>query len=134
MNLLTNKLKYTQREITNLKTAHKRGLGLLKVYRERLLYSDTAIPNYYQGNATLTVDFDQSFGAYPFAYVEGRIDGERDTSYEGWYSANMKQMRYTNNGHRAIFTGDIWYYGGSYFDRLYVYSTAPIISISIVQS
>lgn len=133
-NLLVNKIKNAKRELTALKTAHNRGLGLVKVYRSILRYVDTSIPNNYYGDAVVTVDFDNSFGAYPFTYIEGRIDGVRSTVYKGWYSADMQQVRYSNNGYRAVFYGKIWYSSGTYFNRLYVYSTSPIISISIAQA
>ena len=34
VNLLSQKLKAAKKEITDLKTAHKRGFGNLKIYRE----------------------------------------------------------------------------------------------------
>jgi hypothetical protein len=134
MSLLVDRLKYAKLELTALKTAHKRGLGLLKVDKTLLKYSDTSINDGYSGNAVLTVDFDESFGAYPFTYVEGRIDGERYTYESGYCSADMKQVRYTNNGYRVIFKGHIWYEAGTYFDRLFIYSTSPVKSVTLAKA
>lgn len=65
--LLVQRLKAAKRELTALKTAHRRGLGLLKVYDKIVSLEIPQDPSYYY-----YVEFDITFaqGSSPYPFIE----------------------------------------------------------------
>lgn len=123
-NMLVDRLKAAKRELTALKTAHKRGLGNLRVYTHKY-----EIP--YSGhesglwNLVITVSFETSFTAYPFVYILSTR-----SSGSGFFAALLIQatMEYINSGYGARI--------GTVFDKqstdnsFTVISTSPVTSVS----
>lgn len=92
--LLVQRLKAAKRELTALKTAHRRGLGLLKIYAE-----DAEIEEQQTGlwNIIITITFATNSTPYPFAYIEPQRaeDGSNPNllDYDGWeYADNGKKF------------------------------------------
>lgn len=118
MNLLVDRLKYAKRELTALKTAHKRGLGNLKVYTQEVTIT-------HPGGSqllNLVVNFDNTTVAYPFV----RVIGSMNSSYT--YNLNVLGAGYTNNGKTYKMTGTFILNTG--MNKIYVESTLPASSIS----
>lgn len=129
MNTLAQRLKFAKRELTNLKTAHQRGFGLLKIYATEYKFSDIPglSPNFYD-NATTTINFSKDFAPYPFAYIKGPIDiTESDFVF---LSVNVEQIEYKNNGYTVVFKGEAVYSSAYHLDKMILYSTSPPISVS----
>jgi hypothetical protein len=120
MNLLTARLKSAKRELTNLKTAHGRGLGLLKIYTRSV---NLSAPTGEGAFFWLSIDVTFSVSPYPFAQkyiVTDTLDGNN-------FYVN-DEFNYSNNGWGAEFrTGVAKQTAPS---RVTVYSTSPITSIS----
>lgn len=128
--LLVQRLKAAKRELTALKTAHKRGLGLLRIYRTQYLFSD--IPGISDqeiySSVKTTITFSTTFEPYPFAYLVGML---RESSQSVLLSVETRQVEYSNNGYTITFTGSIAiYYSDLGLDRMFLYSTSPPTSIS----
>lgn len=122
--LLTARLKAAKRELTALKTAHQRGLGLLRIYRE------TVIPDNQDGiyDAAVTVTFVEGSAPYPFVTVVGYYDTQNlyDSSFA------VDELEYQNNGMTAIFSGELTVDSSGVWPKKFdVLSTAPIQSITI---
>jgi hypothetical protein len=133
VDLLSQRLKAAKRELTNLKTAHKRGLGTLKVYRTEHYFADDGItpPNSYRGK--LRIKFSQDFTPYPFFYVYPTASGD-DPWYYPWYytteSIKIIGMHFEDGGYTAVVDGDIWYSRTSLYQKVVIFSTAPIESVT----
>lgn len=95
VDLLSVRLKEAKRELTALKTAHKRGLGELKVFEYRLEISGY---NDHVYDLSVTVNFDTSFTRYPFIFTYPQGDPNTFLS-----KADLVSMDYTNNGASAVF-------------------------------
>ena len=114
-NLLVERLKAAKRELTALKTAHRRGLGLLKVYKKEYTIQTPGDNNAYW----LTIDLGFSISPFPFVqlYTAG---GEyvlvADTEFEYKNGGNTAEFRFVwlDNKPTYSFT---------------VYSTSPIESM-----
>lgn len=126
VDLLSQRLKQAKRELTALKTAHRRGLGLVKVYKYVHYFENDNIdpPGTFTG--TLTINFAQSASPFPFFYVLS--DTEKSYYYENYYSIRITGARYANSGMSAQISGNIFYGAGDMFDKVTVYSLAPISS------
>ena len=123
-NLLTQRFKHAKRELIALKTAHPRGLGLLKIYKETITF--TASGGSFK-DAIITVTFSQNFAAYPFVYVMG-YGADIDGKY--YSSMTTTSLNYTNNGYTATFEADAVYYPAWVPNKFDVYSTSPTTSIT----
>lgn len=120
MNLLADRLRFAKRELTALKTAHRRGLGLLKVYTKT--YS---VPPY-SGTAWfywLTIKVNYSVSPYPFTKMYFDWDSFYDSiGYEA------SEFEYKNNGYNAEFRTVVIRLDVPY--KITIYSTSPIESIT----
>ena len=127
VNLLSQRLKAAKRELTNLKTAHKRGLGTLKVYRTEHYFEDDGIepPDNFRG--TLRIKFSRSFAPYPFFYVVPTASGSAPW-YNTTYSIQVRGISFEDNGYTAVISGDIFYGSNYLFEKVVIFSTAPIDS------
>lgn len=123
-NMLVDRLKAAKRELTALKTAHKRGLGNLRVYNQKY-----EIP--YSGhesglwNLVISVKFDTSFTAYPFVYLlpTRRSDGGSRTAL-----LIQATIEYTDSGYGARM-GTV-YFHTSTDNSFTVVATSPVTSVS----
>lgn len=132
-NMLVERLKFAKRELTALKTAHTRGLGTLKVYRTEHYFADDGITpaNSYRGK--LKIKFSRNFASYPFFYVDPTASGN-DPWYYPWYSTTESikiiGMYFEDNGFTGVVYGDIWYSTTSLYEKVVIYSTVPIESVT----
>lgn len=122
INILTNNIKDMKSELTNLKTAHDRGLGLLKVYLVQHLYEDDNIypPGTYVG--TLTVEYPADCPPYPFAYFVSPNRGNLP-AYDFTTGMDVLGVTYTNNGRTAVYECRIFFGSTKLFECTYLYST-----------
>ena len=129
MNTLAQRLKFAKQELTNLKTAHSRGFGMLKIFRTEYKFSDIpGITSAIYSNAKTTINFSQDFSPYPFAY----IDGQLLTLSSGAFlpSMHVEQFEYKNNGYTIVFTGEAIYDSQYGLDKMVLFSTTPPVSVS----
>jgi len=129
VDLLSARLKAAKRELTALKTAHRRGLGLVRIYKTEHFYSDDNIdwPESYRG--TMTLEFSRNFAPNPFVYILSTDTGEAP-----WYnytkSIDVSGIVFSQDGYTATVSCDIFYGYGDIFNRAVIYSTAPILSVT----
>lgn len=129
MNLLSQRIKEAKRELTALKTAHKRGFGLLKIYKTECLFSNIpGLTDNYIYDATTTVTFSREFAPFPMAFLVGNFADD----ITGWFalSADAQEIKYSNDGYTVTFVGTSIYASKFDLDRMFIYSTAPVSSIS----
>lgn len=120
VDLLSVRLKEAKRELTNLKTAHKRGLGGLKVFEYDLDISGYTDHVYI---LNITVNFDPNFTSYPFVSCTPQSDPETFLA-----NADLISMDYSNNGMSAIYVFE-WFALTSFQPyRFAFYSSVPIVS------
>ena len=121
-NLFIQRLKYAKRELTALKTAYVRGLGMMKVYEQT---ATAPSAGHESGFWTLIINvgLDTSFTAYPFVQLIPQVS----SSFE--YSIEYESMQYENSGYSASFRTSWRYQAGTGSD-VTVFSTSPITSIS----
>lgn len=125
-NLLVEKLKFAKRELTALKTAHRRGLGGLKVFEKTL---DISVPSEAQSGfwfIEVTLNFDRDFPAYPFAQIIPPTSGGPN------YSSNIlegeESKNYSNGGYSLSFNL-AWFYSDTMSPYpIYAYSSAAVES------
>lgn len=118
-NLLTIRLKNAKRELTALKTAHQRGLGLLKVYSEIL---DVAPPSGSEWTYWLTVSVDVDLSSYPFTQFYFVPDAPLNGQPELEYKNNGYTIEYRLQVLRIVaVNGD---------SKIAIHSTSPIIAVS----
>lgn len=126
-NMLVDRLKFAKRELTALKTAHTRGLGLLKIYKTEFDYSQTGKPDGYIYNAVVTVKFSRDFAAYPFAYVLGDINRNSGIF---WPSFEAEVVSFKDSGYTLVVSGRAVYATSENLRKVTAVSTAPIISLT----
>ena len=119
-NLLSQRLRNAKRELTNLKTAHRRGIGNIKIYTYDLQVTTTG-----QGTSifNLVVEFSDSSVAYPFVQVWGSMKAS-----DGDYNMSTLGGGYTNNGRTFKLMSRCW--PEPEFDMVYIEAAAPISSVS----
>ena len=121
MNTLATKIKAMKRELTNLKTSHKRGLGNLKIYQRQVtIENPSSIPSY--ADIVINIQFDTDFTPYPLVQIIPAMLTDES------YSMDMVGMDYSNNGFRAN-ARFVWkYVGGT--NSFSVEATSPITSVN----
>ena len=123
VDLLSVRLKEAKKELTNLKTAHKRGLGLLKLYKKTIsLEPPEEGFSYY---IDITVNFVQNSAPYPF--IEGV-----PLVPSGISSSAITDMgvEYTNNGRTCLIKFAWIRTTPIIVDTIYIISSGDISSIS----
>lgn len=118
--LLSQRLRNAKKELTALKTAHRRGLGLLKIYKES--YTASAPPS---STAVywITIDINFSLSAYPFVQHYMRTD-IGDPSF----ISTETEIEYKNSGMTIEYRQMIYGLDSEYkFD---IISTSPIESMT----
>lgn len=123
MNQLSQRIKEAKRELTNLKTAHRRGIGNLRIYNKLCegIYTGSTNP------ITITINFDSKFAPYPFFQImkNGNFVSSDVFSVE-------VNVTYSNNGYTAV---AIAYdtYAWALSSGFYILSTAPVTSVTYHQ-
>lgn len=117
MNLLSQRIKEAKRELTALKTAHKRGLGNLIVFNKYCEEMST----HQSTPLTITINFDTKYAPYPLFQV--MLSGSATRLFGG------QNVSFSNNGYQAtsVVYEDLAFFMSYGF---YVLSTAPVESIS----
>lgn len=119
-NLLVQRLKFAKRELTALKTAHKRGLGLLKVYTKTYTIPPPS------GSASfywLTIELEFEISNYPFLQ-EYLVYNDIATSP----ISTTPEFEYKNDGEKAEFRMVFEKRTTDYSIRFN--STSPIVSMN----
>lgn len=119
MNTLAQRIKFAKRELTNLKTAHGRGIGNLKVYTKSINITHTGGSQL----LNLVVDFSNSGVVYPFVQVFGSMN---PNTYEN--NLDVLGAGYTNSGRTYKMMGT-WRLGTG-MNTIYIESTLPVSSVS----
>lgn len=125
VDLMSVRLKEAKRELTALKTAHRRGLGTLKVYD----YKGT-IPDIGDGfwDVTAHVSFNDDAAPFPFTYIELGADDD-GTDYT--VQLEVEETSYDTDG-KNMDIKMLWIYFPSLPPaRFRIVSTAPFeVSLS----
>lgn len=121
-NLLVERLKAAKRELTALKTVHRRGLGGLKVFEYPLEisgYNDTVY------TLDVTVNFVVGSTSYPFVFCTPQVDPDTLLT-----KADLISMDFSNNGMTANFSFD--WFALTKIDpyKLIFYSSSPIDNVT----
>lgn len=120
VNLLTKRLKDAKRELTNLKTAHMRGLGYLKVYSQNLTITDGPSTGIHSFQIDITLS--NEFAAYPFTQLFPAANSNDDHSIEveGFTYSDGYHVRY-----RLLYA-----WGDASMDFVRIVSTSPITNVT----
>lgn len=121
--LLVQRLKAAKRELTALKTAHRRGLGGMKVFEYPLSISGY---NDYVYALSVTIRFASGSTSYPF--VVGTPQSDPNTNYLS--KADLISMRFEDGGMSAAFDFD--WFALTKIDpyTIYFYSSSPIEEVT----
>lgn len=119
MNSLGRRLTAVKRELTDLKTAHRKGLGLLKVYKKDMTIS---APSGSDLAYWLEITCTFSVSNYPFVRFYPL----------GVEPSSSPEFNYTNSGskcqYRAVYFKNDWQ------GKVTIYSTSPIDSATYTWS
>lgn len=119
--VLVERLKRAKKELTALKTAHKRGVGLLKVFEENIA---PQAPDHTPWDLTITLTFGANTAPYPFVYAIAKSLSEED--YYWSFGFTQEEIEYANE-HTVNVAGEFW---SSNPVPTRILSTAPVESIS----
>ena len=125
-NLLLQKFRSVKNEITALKTAHKRGLGMLRIYKKIYLWSSLGVQDQHFSRAILTINFDNSFPAYPIVNIVGEVI----SSVTFGKSIEVEEFVYTNGGYSASVIIAAYRNDSLGLTQFQIFSTAPLLNIN----
>lgn len=114
--LLAQRLKKTKRELTALKTAHRRGLGLLKVYPREVELDVSGRTGIW--TVTIGLSFDQKFAPFPLIESIQTVDNP---------AMDQVALFYSNDGYAAYVTFD-WISTPPVPETVKFVTSAPVIS------
>lgn len=124
INLLTTRLKEAKEELTNLKTAYVRGLGLMDVYT----YSGTASPPTRQDYLfKVRITFDSEFAQNPLTYLSIGI-GDLQAPWLG-SALEIYNQTFSSDGYTLTVNGLISWAADD-IATYTIYSTSPITNVS----
>lgn len=123
--VLVEKLKWAKQELTALKTAHKRGVGMLRIYEENIA------PQASDGtpwDLTITLTFGADTAPYPFVYAIAKTLSESSYFFAAGFT--QEEIDYTSE-HEVKVAGSFW--AGNPVP-IRILSTAPVESVSYAWS
>lgn len=123
--LLVERLKRAKEELTALKTAHKRGVGMMRVYEENIA------PQASDGTMwklTITIKFEENTAPFPFAYTVAKTLSDLDFFWA--FGFTQEEMEYTDE-HTVKVAGTFWWEEAV---PIRILSTAPVKSVSYAWS
>lgn len=124
INLLTNRIKDAKSELTALKTAYTRGLGLMDVYT----FSGTANPPSRQDYLfKMTIRFDTEFAQNPLTYLSIGI-GDLVAPWLG-SAIEVYNETFASDGYSLTINGLISWAEDD-ISTYTIYSTSPITNVS----
>ena len=120
--LLSQRFRNAKKELTALKTAHKRGFGNVRIFSHRI---DLNTSGHETGiwYLNVTVNFSQSFAAYPFVTFVPAMNSDGDSSI-----FETIGIDYSNGGFSL--SSRMLYIYESGLNSFWIYSTTPITSAS----
>lgn len=119
--LLVQRLKAAKRELTALKTAHRRGLGLLKLYESDISLDVQERLGFW--SVKVTINFAESQSPYPFLQWIPVVNNDTSNVVE------LVGEEFTNNGMTTVLYFE-WLASDPYVDTIKVFSTSIIGSYS----
>lgn len=127
VDLLSVRLKEAKKELTNLKTAHLRGLGLLQVYKKICTLSSFSIEDDYSGRVRISIYSSNTFPPYPLLNIIPQVKGS--TAFT--ISLLVDSTNYANNGYTLLIDGRVTRWDSYGLTEFEIISTAPIDNISL---
>lgn len=119
VDLLSVRLKEAKRELTNLKTAHLRGLGLLKLYTFTLDLDVQQRLGFWSIAVNIALKPDQS----PFPFIQWVPIVNNDTSNV----IELVGVQFSSDGMSVLYQFE-WLASDPYVDTINLYSTSEISS------
>ena len=119
--VLVERLKRAKEELTALKTAHKRGVGLLKVFEENIA---PKAPDHTPWDLTITLTFGANTAPYPFVYAIAKTLDESSYFFAAGFT--QEEIEYTSE-HTVKIAGSFWSENAV---PIRILSTAPVESVS----
>lgn len=119
--VLVERLKRAKEELTALKTAHKRGVGLLKVFEENI---SPQAPDQTPWELTMTISFGANSTPYPFMYTLAKTMDESD--YFWSFGFREEEIEFTDE-HTIKVAGEFWSENPV---PIRILSIAPVESVS----
>ena len=127
VDLLSVRLKEAKRELTNLKTAHLRGLGLLKIYKKTYVLNDFGIQDSTYNRVRMTINFDYNFPPYTLVQLLTQIAGTSGFDM----SLTVDSMNYTNSGYTLNCECILIREDSQGLTSFFIVSTAPVRNLTI---
>lgn len=127
VDLLSVKLKEAKRELNNLKTAHLRGLGMLRIYKNVYSLADLGIEDDYSGRKRIVINFSTDFAPYPLMVLVPQVVGT--TAYT--MSVVLSAVNFSSGGYTLIVNGRINRWDEQGLTEFSVISSAPIVSLNL---
>ncbi len=124
IDLLSKRIINAKKELTNLKTAHTRGLGNVMVYHrtETMTSPNTGYTGYL---ITIEISFDPNFGAYPFAEVIAGPEVDGTTLYR------FLEFEYRNSGRQVAVVAYGIFYNPAVTVSYDIFSLAPVTNVAV---
>lgn len=124
--LLVQRLKAAKRELTALKTAHRRGLGLLKMYRREEIFVPPDGQGTYDG-VKIIISFSRDFAKSPLVSLSGLTMGSMTVQ-----SLYVNSVRYIDDYSLEIIAELVW--TSVIPNKFVIMSSAPVGEVSYVWS
>lgn len=122
--LLVQRLKAVKRELTALKTAHRRGLGLLKVYRREETFTPPGGQGTYNG-IKITISFSRNFAKSPLVSLSGLTMGSMTVQ-----SLYVNSVKYIDDFSLEIIADLVW--TSVIPNKFVIISSAPVEEVNYV--
>lgn len=122
--LLVQRLKAAKRELTALKTAHRRGLGLLKVYRREETFTPPGGQGTYNG-VKITISFSRNFAKSPLVSLSGLTMGSMTVQ-----SLYVNSVKYIDDFSLEIIADLVW--TSVIPNKFVIISSAPVEEVNYV--
>lgn len=119
--LLTQRIKAAKRELTALKTAHRRGIGLLKLYESDVSLDVQERLGFW--SIEVTINFAEGQSPYPFLQWIPVVDNDTSNVIE------LVGEEFTNNGMTVVLYFE-WLASDPYVDTINFLSTSIIDNYS----
>lgn len=124
--LLVQRLKAAKRELTALKTAHRRGLGLLKVYRIEETFITPSGQGTYEG-VKITISFSRNFAKKPMVHLSGFTAGNMLIQ-----SIYVNSVRYIDDYTLEVMADLVW--TSVIPNKFVIVASAPVTEVNYVWS
>lgn len=127
VDLFSVRLKKAKRELTNLKTAHLRGLGMLKIYKNVYSLQDLGIADEDSVRKRIVINFSSDFPPLPLANLVPQVKGSTFFTM----SVVSDAVNYSSSGYTLIVDCRITRRDARGLTEFSIISTAPIVSLNL---